>query len=366
MRYYNIEITKPDGSPFKFASMGNLALTSLLPTGPQNPMTGQANPAALNIEFDIPVVVLNDPDNNAWLRIWGLGLQDIGTASNLNNMGIAIYAGMSKGLPLANPAQAGLLMKGKVLYAFGNWVGTDQTIEMNFIPSSGTGSGGSSLSLGSPADPANFPFSWDAGEPLATAIKNTLSVAMPGVTQQINISPRLVLNYAVTGWYQSAQQFADFIDEISWMIIGGNYNGVSITTDGQTVRVFDGTAPSSSSGTSSGSTSSSTSSGAAKQIAFQDLIGQPTWVGPATLSVKTVMRADIHMGDTITLPPSLVTVTSAAAPYLALADKTSFSGSYSVIQAHYYGNFRQPTADSWNTTFQVTPVASSSPQPAAS
>jgi hypothetical protein len=331
-----VALTKADGSAYLFKSLGGLALTSLLPSGPQNPQQGIANPAALNIEFDIPVINLADPANDtAWLRIWGLGLQDIGTASNLNGLNIAIYAGMSKGLPLANPAQAGLIMQGQVLYAFGNWIGTTQTVEMNFQP--GT-------SLGSATNPVNFPFSWPAGTPLSTAIAQTLAIAMPGVTQQISISPKLALNYAVTGWYQSAQQFADFINEISTTLIGGNYNGVTITTNGQTVSAFDGTQAASS----------------VKAIAFQDLIGQPTWVGPGTISVKTVLRADIHVGDTISIPPSLVTVTSQAASFLALADKTAFSGTYYVSQAEHFGNFRQADAESWSTSYQVTPIPTGS------
>lgn len=341
MRYYSIKITRPDGTPYLFKSTGNafapgVTLSSLLPTGPQQPASGIANRAALNIEFDLPIVSLHDPDNNGWLRVWGLGLQDIGNASNLNGMSIAVYAGMSKGLPLANPQQAGLIMQGQILYAFGNWIGTDQTIDMNFI------AGGDE---GSPASPANFPFSWAAGTPLATAIAQTLSVGMPGLTQQIQISPRLVLNYDVTGWYESAQQFAEFINELSSTVIGSVYGGapyygVSIATNGSTVRVYDGTQPNAGIG----------------QIAYTDLIGQPTWIGPGTISVKTVLRADIHMGDTVSIPPSLVTVTPSAASYLALADSTSFSGTFTVVQAHHYGNFRQADAGSWNTTFQMTPI----------
>jgi hypothetical protein len=60
---------------------------------------------------------------------------------------------------------------------------------------------------------------------------------MPGVAQQINISTKLALNYAITGWYQSAQQFADFVNEISTTLIWGRYSGVIIATNGQTVRV---------------------------------------------------------------------------------------------------------------------------------
>ena len=53
MRYYKIDITKADGTPFLFKSLG-IPLTSLLQTGPQNPISGIANPGALNVEFEIP------------------------------------------------------------------------------------------------------------------------------------------------------------------------------------------------------------------------------------------------------------------------------------------------------------------------
>jgi hypothetical protein len=344
VRYYSVSITKTNGQPYLFKSLGGLALTSLLPTGPQNPISGQANPAALNIEFDISAVALNDPDNNAWARVWGLGLQDIGNASDLNGLDISISAGMSKGLPLANPAQAGLIMQGQILQAYGNWIGTAQTVDMTFV--AGT-------NQGSPSQPANFPFSWPAGTPLATAIQQTLNIAMPGVAQQINISPKLVLNYAVTGWYQSAQQFADFINEISSTIIGGNYAGVTISTNGQTVRAFDG---------------AGTTASGAKAIAFTDLIGQPTWIDGGVVSAKTVLRADIHQGDTVTLPQTLFNVGSVpAAQFLSgsgqqlISDKLTFSGNFLVSQVHHYGNFRQADADSWATVFQLGAISSNTP-----
>jgi hypothetical protein len=225
--------------------------SSFLPSWPQNPASGRANPTALNIEFDIPIASLSDPDSgSAWLRIWVPGIADISNASDLNMLAISIYAGMSKGLPLANPNQAGLIMQGKTLYAYGSWIGTSQTVDMNFIPGA---------NLGSPDQPANFRSPGrPAGTPLATAIARTRSIAMPGVAQQINTSPKLALNYAVTGWYQSAQQFANFINEISTTLIRGSYSGVMIATNGQTVRVNGGTSPTQSSGF--------------KQIAFTDLI----------------------------------------------------------------------------------------------
>jgi hypothetical protein len=37
-------------------------------------------------------------------------------------------------------------------------------------------------------------------------------------------------------------------------------------------------------------------------IQFTDLIGQPTWIEPNTMQVKTVMRADLQVGSIITMP----------------------------------------------------------------
>lgn len=331
MRYYRIDITKPDGTPYPFKSLGGSPLTSLLPNG-------NTNPAALNIEFDLPVVKLDDPDNNTWLRVWGLGLQDIGSAFDLNGMNISIYGGMAKGLPLANPAQSGLLLKGQIFQAYGNWIGTDQTADMNII------AGGN---VGSPAEPYNFVFSWNAGTPLAAAIAHTLSIVLPGVTQQIEISPKLVLNRDEVGWYESAQQFADFINGFSRSLLGGTYGGVSITTDGQTVRVYDGTIPA--------------QTNAVKQIAFQDMIGQPTWIDAGLISVKLVLRADLHMGDAIKIPPSLATTQTANQALFNSStsspqNRSAFSGNFQIAQVHHYGNFRQADAASWNTTLQAYPT----------
>jgi hypothetical protein len=63
------------------------------------------------------------------------------------------------------------------------------------------------------------------------------------------------------------------------------------------------------------------------------------------------------MGDTIAIPPSLFTVTQQTSQ--RFQDRSSFSGNYLVQQVHHYGNFRQPDANSWNTTIQATPAQAS-------
>lgn len=323
MRYYSIDITNPrTGAPVVPSSLGGGKITSLLPTG-------GTNPAALNIEFDIPFLNFANANNDSRLRIWGLGLKDIGAALDLNGMNIIISAGMALGLPLANPRQQGILLKGAIYQAFGNWVGTDMTLDMNFVSSTGTSGA-----------PLNFPFTWKAGTTLATAIGQTLAIAMPDFKQRIEIDPNLIIAYDETGYYQSAKQFNDYLSARSKAIIGGNYRGVTITTDGTTVRVFDGTQP---------------QQGSVREIAFVDLIGQPTWIAPAEISVKMVLRGDLALGDTIKLPrgPQI----TLPQPGVTFQDRSSFTGNFSIIQIQHWGNFRQPDAAAWNTTIQATPVA---------
>lgn len=337
MRYYNIVITDPvTGAPIMPSSLGGMNVTSLLPGG-------GANVAALNVELDIPVAAQHLPNGNALVRIWGLGLKDIGGSFNLNpgpqntppGALVSVYGGMSKGLPLANPTQQGLLVAGQVIQAFGNWLGLEQTVDLILTtPSSGSSS-----------NPVNYVLNWQSGTTLASALKTTFSIALPKATQRISISPRLTLPYAQPAYYESLTQLSTAIYGLSRSIITDpSYMGVTIVYDGQTVTVSDGTVPATDNIT----------------VNFQDLLGQPTWIQPQIIQIKTVMRGDIDLLNTVTLPAGLSTVTANAMVPLAStqqpANNLTFSGPYTVLNIHHYGNFRQADALSWNTTINMTPV----------
>ena len=174
---------------------------------------------------------------------------------------------------------------------------------------------------------------------------------MPGYTQIMEVSNKLIQNFDAPGFYQSVGQFADHINKISKSIIGGSYPGVTISVNGATVRVFDGTVP--------------VPNSKVKKIAFQDMIGQPTWQDDATISIKLVLRADINMGDVISIPPAQWTIGGSGAAFaksqISSPDNSSaFSGNYRVINGQHHASFRQPDASSWNTTLQVYPEPSSS------
>lgn len=306
MRYYKIEV-------------GGKTYTSLV--------NGKSDPGALNVELDLPVGAYGTPLGGAFVRIWGIPLEAIAQARDLNEKPVSVYGGMQTGLPLANPAQSGLLLKGSAFPAFGNWIGTDMTLDIVVVPDLGGTSESSAK---------NIVHDWQKGTPLENSIRKTLQTAFPSFKQDIRISQSLVLNYNDTGFYQNIAQFSAYIKQISQSIMGAKtYPGVNISTNGDTIVVTDGTQQASS----------------VKQIDFKDLIGQPTWLSLNVISVKTVMRADLKIGDTVKLPPSLATTQASSASQFRA--NSAFQGQFMIQEMRHVGNFRQPDAASWNTTFNV-------------
>ena len=384
MRFYRLEITDAvSGKPLVPSSLGGMPITSLLPNG-------QTNPAALNIELDIPVAPQGVPgDGQTIVTIWGLSLLDIrtsyglgiqsaaastqatqavqgapfrgvtatpaspgdftitnpnppatGTAAPSNGAQIKVFGGMAKGLPLANPAQQGPLVVGSIIQAFGNWVGTEQYVSLILTQPTGT-----------QEDPKNIILNWQAGQPLSTALTNTLNTAFPGIPVRMNISPKLVQQHTEAGYHYSLGQLNDVALRLSKAIIKApNYQGVAIFHNGTNITVSDGT-----------------TKPAPKMIAFQDMIGQPTWIGLNTIQVKLVMRGDLAIGDVIKIPPSLVTTQGQTQQNLNPSFFSTFSGSFMISDMHHYGNFRQPPADSWNTTINafVDTTTPAAPAPAS-
>lgn len=323
MRYYKIVITTQDGKPVIPKALGDLGLTSLLPNG-------QGNPACLSVEMNIPVSAYHQPDGTGWVRILGLDISAIGSATNLNGCNIQVYGGMSKGLPLATPGQQGLLVQGMILQAYGNWVGVQQTVDLQISP--GTGSA---------ENPLNLVLNWPQGTSLADAIKQAISIALPQAKISINISPNLTLAFDEHGFYGTLTEFSKTVFDISKSIIGDpSYPGVTIGFDGVTVSVSDLTTPP-----------------APITIQPQDLIGQPTWIAPQTIQAMFVMRGDIGLQDVIKLPATLITTTSPSFSQFNSngLSTTTFSGNYVINRIQHYGNMRQPDASSWSTVVEMYP-----------
>ncbi len=307
MRYYRIEVANPDGSAFAtFTSQVN----------------GSPDPGALLVELDIPVTTFAAPSGGDLVRIWGVSLAQISQASDFNGKLIKVYGGMQRGLPLANPAQAGLLTSG-VIQALGNWIGTNQYVEFYIFPDGG-----------SATVPKNIVLNWTQGTQLSAALRATLETAFPSLTVSINISDKLAAPVTQLGAYYSMELLATDVKRLSQNLIGGDYTGVDMLIRENAIIVYDGPTIAD-----------------PLQISFTDLIGQPTWIQLGIMQFSTVMRADIQVGNVVGLPQTQGTTTTGA--IFQPKNQSSFQGRFQIDAIRHVGNSRAPDATSWISTFNA-------------
>jgi hypothetical protein len=279
---------------------------------------GFTDPGAHQIEFEIFSAPFSQPVGGlaSTLKIRGPALQDL-FASNYLGMTLDLYAGMSQGLPLANPTQQGALIKdGTIWQSYGNWIGTDMTLDFVVLP------------LGN----------------LANAISATLTTAYPNIKQSITISPNLVLAHDEHGYYETLSQFARYLEGITFQLFGTTYSGVQVVLQKNRFVVYD-----------------SNRQSTPIQIAFTDLVGQPTWVQSNIVQITTVMRGDIQVGSVVQLPQAMlgqpgffITVPQAQSQ---ARSQSGFQGPLDVQQIRHIGSFRDPAGTSWVSVFNcaITP-----------
>jgi hypothetical protein len=321
VRYYDIQIFQPNSK-------------TIFKEYTSYPKVGTANvvdPGALNVVLDAYVQPFAVPSQLAVVQVWGIPIADLASASNFTGCTINVYAGFQKGLPLNNPAQAGLILTGTVYQSFGNWQGTDMTLDFVVVTNGAIAEQNSNIVL-----------NWTAGTTLATALKTTLTAAFPTMKQNINVNPNLVLAHDEVGFYPSLPSFCQALKPLTQQAIGGTtYPGVDIVLTPSGITVFDGS-----------------TAATPIQIAFQDLIGQATWIQPNTMQFVCPMRADLQVGDYIKMPqgllgvPGAVVTTTASQPQAR--QKSIFNGSFFINSVHHMGNYRQPDGLSWVTVFEAS------------
>lgn len=344
MRFYTLTIVNQQtGAPIKGADGTAFGPWSSLRPGATAYTLGGNNPGALRVKFDIPVTTFDAPISGAYVRLYGIPLSTLYQAAQFNPTpdfsnwcSIKISAGMSKGLPLANPAQSGPITVGAIQQAFGNWQGTEQTIDF-MITSYGAANG----NFGTPSVPKNIVFNWTTGQTIGQAVQNTLQAAFPGsiISGADKLNSALTLPYQPQyGQYQTLAQFSEHVANISQDIVNGadgptGYPGVKIVPTETGFQLFDGT-----------------KKGTPKQIQFTDLIGQPVWLSPYQLTFKCVLRADLFVGGYITMPQTPTVTTSQS--FSQYKDKATFQGTFNISSLRHLGDSRQPSADSWVTVVE--------------
>jgi hypothetical protein len=309
MRYYSLTVTPP-GS------------TTPIRTWESHP-NGIFDPCALQIEYDALIGPYGTPTGASTVTVYGIPLQDLTQAQQFAGMTLELKAGMRSGLPLVNPAQAGTILKGLVYQSFGNWEGTQQTLDFVVIAGGFTND-----------TPGNFILYWQAGVPLSTALQQTFSVAYPSMPVSMNISSDLVQNHDEIHFCGTMDELAQVVGDITEGVFDDR---VEFGIQAGKIIVFDSSyAPS------------------PIRLAFTDLIGQPTWIETIKLQFKAVCRADLQLGSIIAMPqgmqsqPGLVTTTQAAYPS-SIKYQTTFQNNFVVQELRQIGNYRAPDAAQWAT-----------------
>ena len=309
MRYYELSVT-PQGS-----SKPSRVWTS----HPNNVI----DRGALQIEYDALVGPYGTPTGASTITLRGIALKDLTQPQQFAGMTLELKAGMKAGLPLVNPSQAGTILKGQVFQAFGNWEGVNQTLDFVVLPGTYTLD-----------NPGNFVLTWRAGTKLSDALLQTLDVAYPNAPISMNISSDLVQNHDEIGVYDTIDQLAQVVGDITEGVFD---NRVTIGIQAGKIVVFD-----------------TTYSPAPVQLVFTDFIGQPTWINVNTIQVKLVARSDLQMGSIVRMPqglqnlPGFVNTTASSYPS-SIKYQTTFQNNFIVQELRQIGNFRAADASQWVT-----------------
>jgi hypothetical protein len=297
--------------------------------------TSRNNPNALNVEIDIDIYEA-DHTGGCTAVIWGIALEDISQATDLANKSVTVSVGMQQGLPLANAQapEAGVILKGYIYQAFGNWVGTEMWLTLIMFNVDPPATPPPPNAPNPP--PRNIVLDWKKGTQLSTALQQALQTAYPKQKLSINISPQLVAPQDNPGYYPNLRELNEYLRRVSQQIMTGNaaYPGVGCCLQQGNLTVGDTTSPTTT-----------------KQIQFTDLIGQPTWIAPYTIQIKVVMRGDLHIYDEIMLPPTPVITTAAAQS--GLPGPLTFAGKFTIQSLRHIGNFRIPDGSAWITVIEA-------------
>ena len=277
-----------------------------------------------------------------FIRIWGVPLTVLNAAQQLQNgptqpRYLTLKGGFGPGLPLNNPAQAGTLMVEVVQQCFGNWQGTDLTLDMVVLPAGGTFK-----------DPLNLVLNWQPGQTLAAALGNCFAVALPGYAQNINISPSLVNSWQQQqgGFYPTIRALGLWLRQKTKGALGVAYPGVRIWVNNNTVTASDGvnqkTQPT--------------------QLVFTDFVGQPTWLDAATLNAKVAMRGDLEVGQQVQFPQNYPNfaglVTQSPQQYPTVRNRIAFYAQpWNIVGIWHVGQFRATSGTQWCSVLTLTTSA---------
>ncbi|MHB8388148.1 MAG: hypothetical protein ACYDBH_01045 [Acidobacteriaceae bacterium] len=326
MRYYKIAL-----------SGGNLSQPVSWTSHP-NGLYSPPDPGALDIELDMLIYPEGTPMGASSVTIHGVPLIDLFQGNMFAGSTMTFDAGMGKGLPLSDPKQAGRIFQGIVFQSFGNWVGTEMSLDLVPI-----------ADIHNSANPAKINFVYQANSNFGAAIQRALEASYPTASSvTVTISPNVVFPFDMAHNSDDLGQFAIYLQNITNGMLGPTYPGVSLVYQDGEILVSDWSQQT-----------------REIQISFRDLVGQPTLIEANLIQIRTVLRSDIKVGSLISLPsgaaslPGFVQTTYASMPS-SIKYKTTFSGQFIVQQVRQIGHYRMPDGNAWISVFNAVPLASAS------
>lgn len=86
----------------------------------------------------------------------------------------------------------------------------------------------------------------------------------------------------------------------------------------------------------------------------QKIKAQPTWIEAPSIAFKTMMRADLKVGDEVMMPKTLIRNTQQAMSSL-INQNVAQQGNFILTSMRHIGNYKQPDAYAWVTEFNAVP-----------
>lgn len=293
----------------------------------------------LPIHFDVHYTASDLIDAGTVLKVRGIPIAILRQAVQLVGGSVQLYGGFATGLPLANSQQQGEILNGRVVNAWSDWIGVNQTLNVSVNPS-----------IRPLTELETFSITVDAqsGQKLSEVIRRALAEAYPEKELQITISESLVLAEDWKGVYYRVSQFAAMLRLQSVYSLNQNvmYAGISVVLQGERIIVFDN------------SNTGGVDPGKAKQVQPYELIGQPSWISFNKVSFKCPMRADIQCSDLVSLPESITAgaggiLLRQTANLYPPRTTSNFSGIFIITSVRHIGDFLNADgSNAWVTVFE--------------
>ncbi|ELS8133766.1 hypothetical protein QPC85_001239 [Escherichia coli] len=327
MRYYRLEIINPKTGKPPVDSNGK-------PIGPFD--TSETPGCGLHVEFDFEVTGLDVVCSGTMLTIYGLPIDMLKQSVSLQGCLVRMKAGFVQGLPLANKDQQGEVIYGEIYLAYSNWIGTNQTLNLVINPS---------IRKTDDGKPFSIEGQGEAGERVGDVLFRALQKAYPNKLIDCTVSDNLVLPEPWMGKYTEIGSLAMVVKNASIaMMRNERYSGITISILSDRIRIYD---------------NASAKWGEPKTIHAHELVGQPTWIAPFTVSFKCPMRGDIRCGDVVKLPEGLysgaasIVMANTTAPSVIAKNSTTFTGKFLVKSVRHIGSYLTADGDAWVTVFEA-------------